>query len=46
MAQDWSATSTWTWTPAAAGAYQVQVLVRTSPWVTYDQQVTLSYTVQ
>jgi FtsP/CotA-like multicopper oxidase with cupredoxin domain len=46
VAQDWSATGTWSWTPAAAGAYQVQVLVRTSPWVTSDQQVTLSYTVQ
>jgi FtsP/CotA-like multicopper oxidase with cupredoxin domain len=52
VAQAWSTTSTWTWTTPAlqagstADTYQVQVLVRTSPWVIADQQVTLSYTVQ
>jgi hypothetical protein len=52
VVQDWSGTSTWTWTTPAlqagstADPYQLQVLVRTSPWVTADQQVTLTYTVQ
>jgi FtsP/CotA-like multicopper oxidase with cupredoxin domain len=52
VVQDWSGTNTWSWTTPAlqagstADTYQVQVLVRTSPWVTSDQQVTLSYTVQ
>jgi len=47
VVQDWSGSSSWIWTtPAATGPYQVQVLVRTSPWVMFDQQVTLGYTVQ
>jgi FtsP/CotA-like multicopper oxidase with cupredoxin domain len=52
VVQAWSGTSTWAWTTPALSAgsttdvYQVQAQVRTSPWVTFDQQVTSSYTVQ
>jgi hypothetical protein len=52
VVQDWSGAGSWTWTTPAlqagstADTYQVQVRVRTSPWVIADQQVSVSYTVQ
>jgi hypothetical protein len=52
MVQDWSAVANWTWTPTApaitlpVGTYTIQVGVRTSPWVTWDVQNTVTYVVQ
>jgi hypothetical protein len=48
MVQDWSLTPTWTWNiPAtgSSGAYTVEALVRTSPWVAFDVSQQIPYTV-
>jgi FtsP/CotA-like multicopper oxidase with cupredoxin domain len=46
LVQDWSSAATWSWVAGPAGDYVVQVLVRTSPWVTFDVMAVTVYTVQ
>jgi len=48
MVQDWSLAPSWTWNiPAtgSSGAYTVEALVRTSPWVVFDVSAQIPYTV-
>ena len=46
LVQDWSATSTWSWVAGPTGEYVVQVLVRTSPWVSFDVMSLVLYTIK
>jgi hypothetical protein len=45
MVQDWSSTSSWTLAAPVAGSYQVEVWVRTSPWVGSDVITRVTQTV-